>query len=183
MGWICLIKVPFQHFSAQKSRARLMNRQPWSYSFWEKLSKFNIRSEMRNAAQSNATWLPLLLDGILFSANWASELCVCSYKTFSVNEVKFFSFHAFNGSQRCSIYSIQDRCASSLQTIPLGRLPPLSFCASCTCWSRQKLPQISAKSKIRGAAKRPSHRQFKGCWSLVSYRRQSQATPGELKEK
>lgn len=57
---------------------------------------------MRNAAQSNATWLPLFVDGVLFSANWAGELCVCSYKTFSVNEVKFFSFHAFNGSQRCS---------------------------------------------------------------------------------
>ncbi len=35
----------------------------------------------------------------------------------------------------------------------------------------------------RGAARRPSHRQLKGCWSLVSYRRQSQATPCELKEK
>lgn len=102
MGWICLIKVAFQHFSVQKSRARVMNRQPSSYSFWEKLGKFNIRSKMRNAAQSNATWLPLFLDGVLFSTNWASELRVCSYKTFSVNEVKFFSFRAFNGSQRCS---------------------------------------------------------------------------------
>lgn len=59
--------------------------------------------------------------------------------------------------------TIQDRCASSLQTILLGCLSHLSFCPSCTCWSRQKLPQISAKSKRRVAAKRPSHHRFKGC--------------------
>lgn len=52
-----------------------------------------------------------------------------------------------------------------------------------TCWRKQNTSYTSAREKGRGAARRPSHRQLKGCWSLVSYRRQSQATPCELKEK
>lgn len=92
---------------------------------------------------------------------------------------------------RSGLCSIRSLCAYSCHMIPL-RLPPppppslFPFTYTVPVGGSKTTSYISAggeREKGRGAARGPSHRRLKGCWSLVSYRRQSQATPCELKEK
>lgn len=94
-------------FSTLLSSKEHLACHEWAVEFLaisDELSKLDIRSKKRSVVQSNATWLPLFLDSVLFAAIWASKCRVLQqlFETVPMNGSNFLHLMFLKGHKDIS---------------------------------------------------------------------------------